>query len=247
MKRIAPYIAALLLSVISFGEVRATPLVADLSNYRIDIDARFIGTRLFLFGSRNENGDIVVVIRGPKREYTVRRKERTVGVWVNRRYIEFEAAPEFYAIASSKPLAELSHPRLIELLEIGSDSLLNVKKVSSRKLDVTEFQTAFLEEQYSKGLYNQEQPLQFVGDSLFKATFEFPDTIPKGDYHAEIYLLQDDRLVATQSIPINVRKVGLDGIITTLAHDSPLFYGLMCIVIALSAGWTANRVFARMK
>ena len=247
MTRIAATIALLLLSAASLGDARATPLVADLSNYRIDIDARFIGTRLFLFGSRNENGDIIVVIRGPKREYTVRRKERTAGVWVNRRYIEFEAAPEFYAIASSRPLAELSHPRLLDLLEIGSDTLLNVKKVSSRKLDVAEFQTAFLENQYGQGLYNQPQELQFIGDSLFKATFEFPDTIPKGDYHAEVYLLQNDQLVATQSIPINVRKVGLDGVITTLAHDSPIFYGLMCILIALSAGWTANRVFARMK
>ena len=223
-----------------------TPIVADLSNYRIDIDARFIGTRLFLFGSRNENGDIVVVVRGPHQKYTVRRKERVLGMWVNRHYVTFNATPEFFALSSSRPLESLSHPNLIKQLNIDPANLLTVDKVSSHNLDIEQFKTAFLDSQHDQLLYNDPTELQFMGESLFKTTLHFPDIIPKGNYTAEVYLLQDDTLIATQSIPIVVRKVGLDGMITTLAHELPWLYGIIAILVALSAGWIANRVFQRL-
>lgn len=225
----------------------ANPIVADLSNYRIDIDARFIGTRLFLFGSRNENGDIVVVVRGPQENYTVRKKERVLGVWVNRRYISFKEAPEFYAIASSRPFENLNHANLMRQLRIGPNTLLHVEEKSSRKLNDDEFKKAFLDFQSKQGLYGKPKELQFMGESLFKTTIEFPDTIPYGNYHAEIYLLQNDNLIATQSIPIVVKKVGIDGMITTLAHELPWLYGLIALGLALSAGWIANQVFARYR
>src|SRR5687767_9721209 len=88
----------LLLSTSAF----ATPLVADLSNYRIDIDSRFNGTRIFLFGARNDNGDIVVVVRGPSKNYIVRRKEEVAGIWVNRDRMRLFDVPDFYTVASSR-------------------------------------------------------------------------------------------------------------------------------------------------
>src|SRR5271155_5038835 len=81
----------------------AKPLVADLSQYRIEIDSSFTGTRLLLFGSRNDIGDIVIVVRGPERKFTVRRKERIAGVWMNHRERHFDDVPAYYAIATSKP------------------------------------------------------------------------------------------------------------------------------------------------
>src|SRR5271170_5227924 len=77
----------------------AAPLVADLSNYRIDIDSGFNGTRIFLFGARSDNGDIVAVIRGPAKDYIVRKKEEVAGIWVNRQRMRFFGVPDFYAIA----------------------------------------------------------------------------------------------------------------------------------------------------
>lgn len=239
-------IAALLLLMWSGAPAQAAPVVADLSNYRIDIDARFIGTRLFLFGSRNENGDVVVIIRGPERQFTVRRKERVLGMWINRKYVRFKPTPDFYAIATSKPLDALEHTTLIEKLGIGSDTLLQVDKVASRKLDVAEFKEALFSYQQKRRLYREPSKLQFMGDSLFKATFEFPDTISRGDYIADIYLLHNDQLVGLQSIPIVVSKTGFDGAVSSLARDAPWLYGLIAVSLALGVGWLANRVFQKI-
>lgn len=224
----------------------AVPIVSDISNYRIDIDARFVGTRLFLFGSRNESGDVVVVVRGPMQDYTVRRKERVAGMWVNRKYIRYKGLPDFYAIASSKPLAELQHPKLAELLKIGESHLFEIEKKASRKLKSIEFERALLKHKAQKQLYHTSGELSFMGDTLFKTVFTFPDTITKGNYTAEVYLLKDDQLVGMQVLPIAVRGVGLDSAVSSLAHDHPILYGLLAIALAFGAGWLANRLFKKV-
>ncbi len=47
----------------------AKPLDSDLSQNQILIDARFQGQKIFLFGARNLVGDILVIVRGPKKLY----------------------------------------------------------------------------------------------------------------------------------------------------------------------------------
>src|SRR5271170_765430 len=97
-------IAIILVSLIAhrsslIASASAAPLVADLAQYRVDIDSGFNGTRIFLFGARNDNGDIVAVIRGPAKDYIVRKKEEVAGIWVNRQRMRFFGVPDFYAIA----------------------------------------------------------------------------------------------------------------------------------------------------
>src|SRR4051812_28754135 len=103
----------------------SAPLVADLSNYRIDIDSGFSGTRIFLFGARNDNGDIVVVVRGPYKDYIVRKKEEIGGIWINRERMKFFGVPDFYAIGASRKLSEVEQGSAFRQLGIGEDNLLS--------------------------------------------------------------------------------------------------------------------------
>lgn len=223
----------------------AMPVVADLSNYRIDIDAHFIGTKLFLFGTREEGGDVVVVVRGPDSKFTVRKKERIAGMWINRSYVDFAAMPTFYAIASSKPMDTLQHVRMMEALALNHSYFGKVENTSSRKLDAQEYKQALIGYLEKQHLYRPPAHLQFMGETLFKAALEFPDTLPKGNYTAEIYLIRNDHLIGQQTLPIMVRKTGLEATIANMAHEQPVFYGLLSILIALSAGWFANRLFRK--
>jgi hypothetical protein len=49
--------------------------------------------------------------------------------------------------------------------------------------------------------------------------------------------------VATQERTIFVRKEGLERFIFTMAHEQPLLYGLLSLLLAGIAGWTASAVF----
>lgn len=222
----------------------AAPLVADLSNYRISMDANFSGTRLFLFGVRNEGGDIVVVVRGPQKNYLVRKKEEFAGIWINRDRMKFFDVPNFYAIASSKPLSDIDRNTLFSGLRIGENHLISAPADPAKIARFNAFEEAFLDYQHAQKLYmSNPEPISFMGETLFKTTVDFPDNIPPGEYTAEIYLISDGEVVGMQSTPISVVKSGLDAFIYNFAHGQPALYGLTAIACALAAGLIAGRLF----
>lgn len=225
---------------------QATPVVADLSNYNIAMDAGFTGTRMFLFGARNDPGDVVVVVRGPVKNYIIRKKEKMAGLWINRDRIKFFNVPDFYAVGSSRPLADIASPALLQDLGIGENTLLAQSSLGKSAAGMQDFSQAFLAHQYEKRLYSQEiLPIDFMAETLFKTTIEFPDTIPPGEYTAEIYLLSGGDVAGMQSIPITVNKSGIDAFLFNYAHNFPALYGISAIVLALAAGWFAARLFEK--
>lgn len=245
MIRLTVFLIALLLAPVP--AFAGTPVLADMSNYRIDIDSGFNGTRIFLFGARNDNGDIVVVVRGPSKDYIVRKKEQVAGIWINRDRMKFFNVPDFYAIASSKPLVDMDSSGLFKPLGIGQDNLLHSPAGSRSTGRFEEFNDAFLRYQLARRLYMKEpEKITFMGETLFKTVVEFPDNIPPGNYTAEIYLLGDNEIVGMQSTPITVVKSGLDAFLTFHAHQNPAWYGLCAVALALSVGWFASRVFEKI-
>ncbi len=225
----------------------AAPLVGDLSNYRIDIDSGFNGTRMFLFGARNDSGDIVVVVRGPQKDFIVRKKEQIAGIWVNRDRMKFFGVPDFYAIAASKPLSDIDQANLFNQLGIGQNNLLAPPTDPKSQASFAQFADAFLRHQHERRLYmEQPEPVTFMGETLFKTVIEFPDNIPPGNYTAEIYLISDGEVVGMQSTPIKVVKSGLDAFLYMYAHQHPALYGISAIVIALCVGWFTGRAFEKI-
>jgi len=223
-----------------------TPLVADLSQYRIEMDSGFNGTRIFLFGVRNDTGDVVVVIRGPEKDFILRKKEPFMGIWINQDRMKFFGVPDYYAVAVSKPLSDIEQDSLFRRLGIGQGTLISPPSNPDKISRFNEYSEAFFQHQQKRRLYTPSPiALTFMGETLFKTTIEFPDTIPPGNYTAEIYLIADGDVVGMQSTPIRVSKSGVDAFLYNYAHQSPVLYGITAIVLALSAGWFASRIFEK--
>ena len=60
-----------------------------------------------VFGTANDKDDIIVVITGPT-ETAIVRKKVVSGIWINKEKLEFREIPGFYAIASTRPLSEIT-------------------------------------------------------------------------------------------------------------------------------------------
>ena len=65
----------------------------------------------------------------------------------------------------------------------------------------------------------------------------------EGVYTARIFLTRQGQVVAEFERTLDVRKVGLERWIYTLAHERPLVYGLLSLAIAIAAGWGASALF----
>lgn len=240
-------LASLLLCMLAWmPSASGAPLVADLSTYRIDMDAYFSGTRLFLFGARNDAGDVVAIIRGPTRDFILRKKESFAGLWINRGRMKFFGVPAFYAVAASRKLEEIAPPALLSELGIGERALLAPPSDPKLLNDFTEYAPAFLDYQRRQKLYSESEMVKFMGETLFKMAIDFPDNIPPGHYTAEIYLINDAKIVGMQAMPIDVVKTGLDAWLYTVAHERPALYGAAAVLLALGIGWAAGRIFEKI-
>lgn len=243
MRRIALYTLVMLWALPAMSR----PLEAYLFPSYIEINSGFTGTELLLYGTRNDVGDIVVIIRGPERSFKVRRKDKIAGIWVNRDQKQFNDVSSYYAIASTRPLEEIRNDYLLGSLQVGVNHLIDNNDVSASSSSLNSFKEAFLDDRYSKGLYQAEQgTITFLGDALFETIVSFPESIPRGTYTAEIYLFADGQLIGVQSTPLTVEKQGLDAFVFDFAYQYPAMYGIMAVLMALGAGWVAGQVFRRV-
>lgn len=238
------------LALLSLQSVRAQDLIADLSSHRVDITTGFTGADLLLFGSVDDTGDIVVTVTGPKQTVTVRRKDRVAGIWMNTRGIDFMDVPNFYAVAASRPLAEIAAREVLERQEIGADHL-RFKPLSDKNTATDEelqaFSEALIRQKRAQGLY-AETPgnVTVIASKLFRTQVHFPPTLATGVYTAVVYLIRDGRVVHAQTTPLVVEKVGIGAEIYSFAHRRSAIYGLAAIFIAVVAGWFAAAVFRKV-
>lgn len=228
------------------GSAFDIPLVTDLSAHVIAITSSFTGTDLLLFGSLEEPGDVIVVVRGPAGPLTVRRKERVFGIWVNRSSMDFASVPGYYAVAASRPLDEIAPAGLLERLQIGAANLRFQHQGGAGEAEVIPFRAAIVRNKSRERLYFENVgEVAFLGRKLFRTRIDFPAVVPVGTYRAEVYLIRDKRVVAAQAIPLFIDKQGIEQAVYDFAHAMPLLYGLLAVAAAAFSGWLAATAFRK--
>jgi uncharacterized protein (TIGR02186 family) len=224
----------------------AEPLVADLSDHLIAITTGFTGAQVLLFGATDGPGDVVVVVRGPTGRAIVRRKDRIFGIWLNNASRDFAEVPNFYAVASSRPLDQLLPQAAAEKYNIGLDNL-PIHPISDVGSTATaDMLKALNRIKIEEALYQPAAGrVVFLGERLFRVDFHFPANVPTGSYLVEVLLIRDGVIASAQTTPLVVSKTGVGADIFEFAHRHSAAYGIICIVIALLAGWAAHLAFRR--
>jgi uncharacterized protein (TIGR02186 family) len=240
-------LALLALAVPGFAPAaKAQPLVADLSSHLIAITTGFAGTELLLFGATEGEGDVVVIVRGPDSETSVRRKARVAGLWINRDEMRFTGAPAFYRVAASKPLAEFVPPALRQRHQIGAEFLRLQGPADAAQDEVAAFRAGLLRNKEAQNLYDPEiGRVSFLGPRLFRTRILFPANVPTGAYSVEVLLVRGGQVIGAQTTPMFVNKVGIGADIYDFAHDWAVLYGLLAVLIAVFAGWAAGAIFRK--
>jgi uncharacterized protein (TIGR02186 family) len=238
--------AALLLLMCAAIPARAQPLVADLSSHLIAITAGFSGTELLLFGATEGEGDVVVLVRGPEGETAVRRKARVAGIWLNTEELRFGGVPAYYRVASSRPLAEFLTPALRQRHQIGAEFLRLAPLREANIETVQAFRAGLVRNKERLQLFDPEPGrVAFLGPRLFRTRIFFPANVPTGAYTVEVLLVRGGQVIAAQSTPMFVSKVGVGAEIYDFAHAYAAWYGLLSVLIAVFAGWAAGAIFRK--
>jgi len=246
--------AALLLCLAALP-LRAEEVVLGLSKDRVAITATFEGSDILIFGAIKRETPIsevplgvIITVAGPSQPVTVRRKERVLGIWVNTDAVDLDAAPTFYAVATSGPLdavltetEDLRHrvsiPRAIR--SVGAASMAS---------DVENFTEALIRIRERQDAYQmRENTVAFDEQTLFRSAISMPANLTEGSYRTRIFLTREGRVVSQFETVIDVRKVGVERWLFSLSREQPLIYGLMSLAIAILAGWGASAAFRLLR
>lgn len=223
---------------------RADIVVADLSSHSIAITTGFTGASVVLFGATDGLADVVAVVRGPERDMTVWKKGKVAGIWVNTESVTFVGMPSFYAVASTRPLADALSPGTAALYKIGAHNLKFETKTPTDPDRVKLFAQALIDVRKRAGVFSpSHEKISFLGDRLFRTTFFFPASIPTGTYMVEVFLVRDKDVIGGQTTPLVVSKVGVDAAVFNFARNDALAYGVIAVVMAVMAGWVASLPF----
>ncbi|HTS92811.1 MAG TPA: TIGR02186 family protein [Stellaceae bacterium] len=240
----AALVLASLAAALAPGGARAQALVADLTSHLVAITTGFTGTSVVLFGATEGEGDVMVIVRGPERDMSVRRKSKVAQIWINTREVTFTQAPSFYSLASSRPLDQIAPPAMRQLQQIGLENLRLNTAGTVPPDETAEFREAFLRNQIRAGLYVPAVgQVNFLGSRLFRTTITFPRNVPTGTYRVEVFLVRDKAVVSGQTVPLVVSEIGLDAEVHDFADRYALLYGLIAVLLAVVAGWLASLPF----
>jgi uncharacterized protein (TIGR02186 family) len=229
----------------------AQEIVAALSQSNVSIDYSFSGSEIMVFGAvrgapPGADHDVIITVSGPLVPITVRRKERVAGIWVNAEAAEIDQAPSFYAVATTGPFEEVL--TRTEDLRHAVSVPKAIRAVGSGAQDPAAFVEALVRIRRAEGIYATAEGAVTLRDgTLFDTAIALPPDLVEGDYETRILLTEEGRVVAVEKAVLAVRKVGLERFLYGLAHDSPVLYGTLSLVIAVAAGWGASAAFRLMR
>jgi uncharacterized protein (TIGR02186 family) len=245
-------ILALIVLLFAARAEAAEDLVSGISTDLIQIQSDFAGTEIVVFGAIEtfdpttpvEDRDIVVAVRGPDVDFTVQRKARVLGLWLNAEQMPIGGMPGYYFVASTRPLDVIASADTLERFELGTAHLRASVPPDTSGDDLAEFHAAAERLLTGEGMYwESTTAIEFLSRSLFRARIPVPATVPPGEYRAEVYLFHGGTVTSAQSSPLFVDKTGLEREIYDFSFEAPLAYGGLAVFLSFSLGWLGFVLF----
>ncbi|WP_299375095.1 TIGR02186 family protein [uncultured Tateyamaria sp.] len=233
----------------------AEEVVLGLSQKEVAITTNFDGSEIFVFGAVKRDAPqpegklgVIVTISGPPVPVSVRKKERRFGIWVNTDVVEIEAAPSYYAVATSGPIDDVLDTRENILRRVTVTSMIQSISAPTTVLDATGYVKALIRiREKAEAFQLLEGKVVIDDDTLFRTRIKLPAALTEGAYQTRILLTRDGQVVDHYQTAIDVRKVGLERWLYSLSRNQPFLYGLMSLAIAIFAGWGASAAFSLLR
>ena len=223
-------------------------VISDIDKSNIELSTRFDGTSLLVFGAISPGDDrasLLVEVVGPPKSVDIRKKVQIWGIWVNKKIARFQGIPSFYQISISNP----EHPILKEI---------EYQKLKSFFYDFLEITSISINDNNGEQYYNEltrlkkklgnlsafEEKVDIIDGKLFSYKVNLPKKIYPGIYKIKMTLIDQEGLELSKSEQsVNVSKVGLQEFLSSTSKNSPVFYGLFSVIIALFLGFSAAQLF----
>jgi uncharacterized protein (TIGR02186 family) len=230
-------------------------VVTAASKNVVEIGLSYSGDRIFFFGVNPVPGsDVVIKLTAEKEEAVKLSMKGKVGpLWMTVKQYEVTGSPFIYKIHTNKPLSQIISPETAKELELGYDAVRHKMKMHLIRGEAAPEDEAIVWQGLLKikeraTLYNiVEDPkrLEIAEGKLFKHYFRFPPAATEGRYQVESFCFDKGELVGYGKDIIEIKKIGLENWLTQTSKNSPVFFGILAVVIAVGAGLLVGVIFGK--
>ena len=223
-------------------------VISDIDRSDIALSTRFDGTSLLVFGAISPGDDrasLLVEVVGPSTSVDIRKKVQVWGIWVNKKIAQFRGIPSFYQISISNS----EHPILKEIEYRKLKSIfydyLETTSISENENSTEQYHNELTRLKKRLGnLSTFEEKINVIDNKLFSYKVNLPKKIYPGIYKIKMTLIDQEGIKLSKSEQsVNVSKVGLQEFLSSNSKNSPVFYGLFSVIIALFLGFSAAQLF----
>ncbi|MDC3076486.1 TIGR02186 family protein [Paracoccaceae bacterium] len=223
-------------------------VISDIDKSDIELSTRFDGTSLLVFGAISHSDDgvsLLVEVVGPPKSVDIIKKVQIWGIWVNKKIAQFQSIPTFYQISISNP----KHPNLKEIKYQKLKSIfydfLETTSISENDNSKEKFHNELTRLKKKLGNLSMfEEQIIVIENKLFSYKVNLPKKIYPGIYKIKMTLIdQGGTELSKSEQSVNVSKVGLQEFLSSNSKNSPVFYGLFSVIIALFLGFSAAQLF----
>lgn len=222
-------------------------LILDAALDRVDITTGFDGAKLVVYGVKRVDGELAVVVKGPEKYKTVRKKGQIMGIWMNVQSIEFENVTSYYDYALSDNENNLAEVEVLRESGVGLNAMHFVPDDEGENpAEVSVFHEALIRLRQSSGLLPLEaQSVRYLDDGFFKVVFDLPANVPMGLYRIEGHVFRDGAVVESDVVDLKVGQVGLSADVYQFAHLHPWFYAFVILFAAGFSGLAAHYIMRK--
>jgi uncharacterized protein (TIGR02186 family) len=261
MKRLAIVLALVCLVGLFWGEAWGVSpeardkVITAASKNVVQIGLTYRGDQIHFFGVNPVPGaDVITRLTAEKEEAIKLSMKGKVGpFWMTVKQYEVSGSPFIYKIHANKPIKEIISDDTARELEIGYPAIKHKMKMhlvrgKAEPGDEDKVFEGLVHIKESENLYNiVEDParLQIAEGTLFKHYFRFPAKATEGSYQVETLAFKQGELVGYGKDVIKIQKVGLESWLTKTSQESPVFYGILAVLIAMGAGLGVGMIFRK--
>lgn len=215
----------------------------------IGVDLFYDGAAVHVEGVIPAGYDAAILCRGEEGPVELKRKGKFAGIlWMNVAEVVLENVPSLYLLRTSRALAELAPPPVLEELGVGY-AALEPKALRSpgRTAQHGDFRE-FVKLKESEKLYSYEEggakvepgPNQSMRVS---ADCSLPAKARWGEYEVHLFGFKAGRGKLLRTERLRLGPVGVTARVSTLAERHGLLYGILAVLFALGVGLLTGLAF----
>lgn len=219
------------------------------------IDASYNGARVSLSGEVPRDAEVLVRLSGEMKDDTFLEKGRVLGIlWMNKKKITFHHIPKTYQVYSPPSISgsDLSDEPMWQNLGIGFNALKTQATLTPEEEDMDLQFREFLKLKTTEGLYAvYENAITYQnaeeGMKSFRCDLTISCAIPKGNYTVTTFIVKDGKILETVNQQLKIKETGLPVLISSLAFNHSVIYGILATLIAIVAGLVMGAFFKKAR